>query len=314
MGSASAQVTMTGGVDFGYIKNLAETSKGFTNWGAYLDFSATEDLGGGMSVAAFMELNADSSRASGSGTCAGTALIPASATATATCAIAASVYSGDRSLTLNMPVASLTMANTRSGGNQGAALVGPHALWDDVYSHGVISRANVDAVVLAVPVAAGVRVIGKYVEGAPDYAATPSGATSVLGFSYAGNGLTVGGYYNSTDYTDAAKAALPAGYATTSTDLSVVYDAGVAKVGFGYDSARRGKASTDQAATLAGLSIPMGAATVGVNWGKRDAASFYTLGGQYNLSKRTNITAAYGNADSGTKATNEYALILHHSF
>jgi hypothetical protein len=291
MGTASAQVTMTGGVDFGYIKNLAGTSKGFTNWGAYLDFSATEDLGGGMSVAAFMELNADSSRAA-----------------------AGSVYSGDRSLTLNMPVASLTFANSRSGGNQGAALVGSHALWDDVYAHGVISRANVDAVVLAVPVAAGVKVIGKYVEGAPDYAATPSAATTVLGLSYAGNGLTVGGYFNSSDYNDATKATLPAGYATTSTDLSVVYDAGVAKVGFGYDSARRGKASTDQAATLAGLSIPMGAATVGVNWGKRDAASFYTLGGQYNLSKRTNITAAYGNADSGTKATNEYALILHHSF
>ena len=291
VGSASAQVTMTGGVDFGYIKNLAGTSKGFTNWGAYLDFAATEDLGGGMSVAAFMELNADSSRGA-----------------------AGSVYSGDRSLTLNMPAASLTFANSRSGGNQGAPLVGPHALWDDVYAQGVITRANVDAVVLAVPVAQGLKLIGKYVESGPDYAATPGSATTVLGFSYSGNGLTVGGYYNSSDFTDATKATLPAGYATTSTDLSVVYDAGVAKIGLGYDSARRGKASTDQAATLAGLSIPMGAASIGVNYGKRDAASFYTLGGQYNLSKRTNITVTYGNADSGTTATNEYALVLHHSF
>jgi len=226
VGAASAQVALTGGVDFGYIKNLSDNpttgSKGLVNWGAYLDFTATEDLGGGMSVAAFMELNADSSRGA-----------------------TGSVYSGDRSLTLSMPAATLTFANTRSGGNQGAALVGPAALWDGTYAHGVITRSNIDVVALTVPVSGGFKVSGKYVESGPDYATAAGTATTVLGVSYSGSGLSVAANYNSSEFNVSGKAQLAAVGVTdprsTSTDLSVVYDAGVAKVGFGYDSAAAAK-------------------------------------------------------------------------
>jgi len=291
-----AQANITGGVQFGYVKDNAG-NKGFTSWGAYLDITATEDLGGGMSVAAFMELNADGTRGGG-------------------------VYSGDRNLTLNTPVAALTFANSRSGGTNGAALVAPVNLWDGSYGVGsasVITRKPVDAVVLSVPVAAGLKAVVRYVESDIDYYTTPGAATWAVGGSYSGNGLSVQGNFVSTTFADGLKATLAAAGVTnpmtSSTELTVVYDAGVAKIGLGYDSARRGKQDgKDEAATLLSVSAPVGPLAVGVNYGKRASASFYQLGAVYNLSKRTNISAAYGNADSGTKTTDEYALVMSHSF
>jgi Gram-negative porin len=67
---------------------------------------------------------------------------------------------------------------------------------------------------------------------------------------------------------------------------------------------------------LLGVSVPFGATTVGVNWGKRDAASFTQVAAQYDLSKRTNVNLSLGNdTQSGTSGTNDqYRLSLNHSF
>ena len=298
-GAAFAQATISGGVGFASIKNLAGTSQGLLNTGAWLDVAASEDLGGGMKVSAFMELNMDSSRAS-----------------------AGSAYSGDRNMTLSTPSFSLTLANSRSGGNQAAALVAPVNLWDGYWgAGGVITRANVDAAVLSVPMAGGLTVQGKYVESGPDYATSAGTTTMVLGAIYAAGPLKVAGFVNQSAFTPATAATLAtAGITnprTMSTDLSVTYDAGVAKVGLGYDSTRRGKQDgTDDAAILAGVTVPMGKASFGVNYGKRGNGSFNQIGAQYDMSKRTNVNLSFGNADTGAAngQTNEYSLSLNHYF
>ena len=296
-GNAFAQANISGGVGFASIKNFAGTSQGLLNTGAWLDVAASEDLGGGMKVSAFMELNMDSSRAS-----------------------AGSAYSGDRNMTLVTPSFSLTLANSRSGGNQAAALVAPVNLWDGVWgAGGVITRVNVDAAVLTVPMGGGLTLQGKYVESGVDYAPAAGTTTMVAGAIYAAGPLKVAGFVNQSAFTPATAATL-AGLGVTnprtvSTDLSVTYDAGVAKVGFGYDSTRRGKQDgTDDAAILASVSVPMGKASVGVNYGKRGNASFNQFGAQYDLSKRSNVNLSFGNADTGTATSNEYSLSLNHYF
>ena len=296
-GAAFAQATISGGVGFASIKNLTGTQQGLLNTGAWLDVAASEDLGGGMKVSAFMELNMDSSRAS-----------------------AGSAYSGDRNMTLSTPSFSLTLANSRSGGNQAAALVAPVNLWDGVWgAGGVITRVNVDAAVLTVPMGGGLTLQGKYVESGPDYATSGGTTTMVVGGMYAAGPLKVAGFVNQSAFTPATAAVLAAAGVTNprtmSTDLSVTYDAGVAKVGLGYDSARRGKQDgTDDAAMLAGVTVPMGKASFGVNYGKRGNGSFNQFGAQYDLSKRTNVNLSFGNADTGTVQTNEYSLSLNHYF
>jgi len=298
-GAAFAQATISGGVGFASIKNFAGTSQGLLNTGAWLDVAASEDLGGGMKVSAFMELNMDSSRAS-----------------------AGSAYSGDRNMTLSTPSFSLTLANSRSGGNQAAALVAPVNLWDGVWgAGGVITRVNVDAAVLTVPMGGGLTLQGKYVESGPDYATSGGTTTMVAGGIYAAGPLKVAGFVNQSAFTPATAAVLAAAGVTNprtmSTDLSVTYDAGVAKVGLGYDSTRRGKQDgTDDAAILAGVTVPMGKASFGVNYGKRGNGSFSQVGAQYDMSKRTNVNLSFGNADTGAAngQTNEYSLSLNHYF
>ena len=298
-GAAFAQATISGGVGFASIKNLSGSSQGLLNTGAWLDVAASEDLGGGMKVSAFMELNMDSSRAS-----------------------AGSAYSGDRNMTLSTPSFSLTLANSRSGGNQAAALVAPVNLWDGVWgAGGVITRVNVDAAVLTVPMGGGLTLQGKYVESGPDYATSGGTTTMVAGGMYAAGPLKVAGFVNQSAFTPATAAVLAAAGVTNprtmSTDLSVTYDAGVAKVGLGYDSTRRGKQDgTDDAAILAGVTVPMGKASFGVNYGKRGNGSFSQVGAQYDMSKRTNVNLSFGNADTGAAngQTNEYSLSLNHYF
>ncbi len=298
-GAAFAQATISGGFGFASIKNFAGTSQGLLNTGAWVGVSASEDLGGGMKISGAMELNMDSSRAA-----------------------TGSAYSGDRSLTLSTAAYALTLANSRSGGNQAAPLVAPVNLWDGVWGAGnVITRVNVDAAVLTVPLSGGVSLVGKYVESGADYAASAGTTTMVAGATYAAGPLKVAGYVNQSSFTPATLATLATAGITTprtvSTDLSVTYDAGVAKVGLGYDSTRRGKQDgTDDAAILAGVTVPMGKASFGVNYGKRGNGTFSQVGAQYDMSKRTNVNLSFGNADTGAAngQTNEYSLSLNHYF
>jgi len=329
-----AQVSLTGSVSASTQKNLSGSSQGLAMTDNTVFFSAAEDLGAGMKLAATMVLENDTARAT-------------------------YFDRADQSIVFSTAAYTFALANTRSGGNQGAALVAPANLADDQWASAVITRAAIDVASITIPVNAAFSASLKYVEGgsnqaastaataaAVTYAGAPTaankaalaaaikadaisgdganapGSTTWTGAAtYAANGLKIVGQVNQSTYSDNAKAvAALTGVTnprTMSTDISAVYNFGVATVGLGWDSARRGKQDgTDAAATMFGVSVPMGAATFGLNYGKRDTASFTQVAAQYDLSKRTNVNASFGSdTQSATSGTNDqYRLSLNHSF
>ena len=328
VGAASAQVTITGGISMAVQSNLAKVA-GMASVDNTLYIGASEDLGGGMKASAAMTIENDTYRG-------------------------AAFTRADQSITLTTPAGALVIRNSRSGGNQGAALIAPVSLANDQWSSAVITREAIDAAAFILPINDAFTLTVGYVEGRNDALAAAgvtalaaattaadkkaaitaglaaaSGAvtpavTSLTGaLKYSGNGLTVTGGYTSSTYTDSAmtlvtalRSAAKSDIQTTSYDLSAIYDAGVAKIGFGYDSSRRGYTSADKAAMLFGVSIPMGAITLGGNYGSRDEANFLQLGAQYDLSKRSNVMASWGQDKQGAgKDTNsQYRLSLNHSF
>jgi len=331
MGTASAQVTITGGISVGMQSNLAKVA-GIAMTDNTLYIGASEDLGGGLKAAAAMTIENDLYRG-------------------------AAFTRADQSISLTTPVGAFAIAQTRSSGNIGSAVIGPVSLQDDQWTSAVMTRTPVDVVKATFPVSSAISLTVAYVEGgnnaeviagntavaaattaaaaklavaaavkasnAASGGVTPAAASWQGVVKYSGNGLTVTGAMTSTSYTDdtlallaTAAAAAKGDIQTTSTDLSVIYDAGVAKLGFAYDSSRRGKTSADKSAMIFGLSVPMGAITVGGNYGSRDEANFLQLGAQYDLSKRTNVNASWGQDKQGAgKDTNsQYRLSLNHSF
>jgi hypothetical protein len=286
----------------------------------------------------------------------------------------------DQSITLSTPTGTLRLANTRSGGNQGAALIAPANLKDDQWTSAVITREAVDVAAVIIPLNDQFTATISYVEGKSDAAAAAAlagnaitdiaeqraiatdsgstltekkaalalikqfitdglggasghavpGSTSVAGsLKYAAGPLTVTAGYTSTTFTQNTLAMLvvkadPTGTAgvttgdiqTTSYDISAIFDAGVAKFGVGYDSSRRGYTSADKSALLVGVSVPLGAVTLGGNYGSRDAANFLQLAAQYDLSKRTNVNFSWGQdkQGAGKDTTSQYRLSLNHAF
>ena len=277
-----AQVTITGGVDFTYGKTTADStgavSKGLAATDAYIDVGVTEDLGGGMKSVISMEFNADG----GWG---------------------ATNYSGDKSIVLSGPNGMLGLYNTRSGSILNNIMFAPEVSstdhWTAAVNSGVMARVGVDALVYMAPAMGPVTLGYKYVEAgsvatAGDGYVSPGNVTHVLYGKYASGPLTAVAEYNIRNSAD-----LVGDVRGQRLDATVTYDAGVAKVALGIETAGLGTAnssSTGTAATATLLSalVPVGNNSVGVNWGKRDAASFTEFAGQYNLSKQTYVAASVG--------------------
>jgi len=100
------------------------------------------------------------------------------------------------------------------------------------------------------------------------------------------------------------------------TELAATYDLGVAKLGLGYDSATTtgANAYTDSNMTSYGVSVPMGAITLGVNGAKRGVRNFYDAGVNYDLSKRTSLRVAFGKMEGGNNAGNQSRVGILHAF
>ena len=300
-----AQVSITGGVDFTFGKSTGGT-KGFSATDAYIDVSATEDLGGGLKAIASLEFNADgSSWSTKKGD--GTTVTPND-----------TMYGGDKSFTLAGGFGSVTLINTRSGGILNNILTAPIVSGTDHWSGGgtanVISRSNVDAVAILVPVAAGVTLGYKYVEGGDSYS-TPLNVTHVLYGKYAQGPLTVVGEYNirAAEY-------LVGDVRGQRIDLTAAYDAGVAKVAVGYESGALASANSSSSgsaasAMLLSVTAPLGNNTIGMNYGKRDAASFTEVGFQYNFSKQTFASVSYGTiVDQSSVSNDTFGIRVGKSF
>jgi len=335
VGAASAQVSLTGSTTAYWMNTSDDSYAGMVLGGATINFAASEDMGGGYSAAAKMSIDMDGGR--------GTL-----------------VKRGDRSISLAGPLASLSMANTRSGGTQSMAFVAPTNLYNDFWGMGaaVLTRSNIDALVLAVPLSKELTLMGKYIEGACNTDSTsatntsnntvltskavtaavkaclgldgdipPGTATYVGTVKWASGPLTIVADAASTNISDTTRANLAAlkvtAPRTQSYNASGTYDAGFAKFGLGYDSPRRTTKNegADQGAFLASFAAPLGATTVGLNYGLRDGQSILQLGAAYSLSKRTTLNASWGQytnaadaAGAAVPAVFEAALSLSHSF
>jgi hypothetical protein len=304
-----AQVSITGFADFTFAKGASRfdngsAAKGLYNTDAGIDVVATDDLGGGAKATAAMQFNVDGNFQHGA-------------------------YSGDKSLTLSNSAGSLTLVNTRGGGVLNATMLAPVVAPTDHWSdsaNAVMSRSPVDAAVVKMALSPAANVWYKYVESAglpaTDTAAgganpnrlvvnadgsgqvTPEAVAHVIGGNYTVGAFTVTAEYQSATYSAAAtafQATLGVTDArTTQLDLNAIYDAGFAKFALGYESAKAGTQSTASTGTSAsamtfGVVAPLASnVKIGLNYAKRDAASLYELGAQYDLSKRTYIAASYG--------------------
>ena len=156
-----------------------------------------------------------------------------------------------------------------------------------------MARGGVDALVYMLPAMGPVTLGYKYVEGGDGYG-SPTSVTHVLYGKYAQGPLTAVAEYNirNSEY-------LTGDARGQRLDATVTYDAGVAKVALGIETAGLNTANntntgTAATATLLSALVPVGNNSVGVNWGKRDAASFTEFAGQYNLSKLTYVAASVG--------------------
>lgn len=294
VGAASAQSTATvsGYIAAGYLKAI-DGNKGLVLDSNSIKVSLAEDLGGGLKLTAATQIKGNSARGG-------------------------NVTKEDSSIGVAGSFGSLVFANSRSSTTALTATgaMDNHWLWDNAYTSnggGVFSRAPVDALTYTTPSMSGANVFVQYVEAKTDGYTTPAAKSGVLGVRYA-----AGPFSGAARFISSSGDAYPDGVRKTSFDLGAKYNLGVATIGLGYDSKRRGVAtssSTEKAAVVASVTAPLGPVTLGVNYGKRDVAKFAEVGVNYALSKRSSVYLDYGKATLADKSTNsQYNLVLVHNF
>jgi hypothetical protein len=302
-GASFAQVAITGTYGFGYRADTSNTGAASSGLGvdtSTLNFTATEDLGGGTKVTAVMGFD---------GLYRGT------------------TNAGDSSVAVAGSFGTVKMGVSRgadylSGGTAGVAGFGLDgllfsALWaGDAISYTSpsmngfnVSLTHEEVTPTAETAAQGVGI------GAGDAGAYPSNyqRRNGLGFKYTGGPLVVDGAYQAYDQQGAAPAVNATSTTTPNmvsrTRLSGSYDFGVAKLGAGIDS--RQLVSGSRVDSLIGAYVPFGALSVGVEFGTRkfDGTGQGGLEGtrngsaivaNYALSKRTSVQGFYVKYDNVT--------------
>lgn len=320
---AQSTVTMSGVVGFG--QQQVRGTTGFTNTDASFTLAASEDLGGGLRASASVSFD------------------PATNGFGATSGNDNTLMVRNKSIALSGGFGSFSLINTRSGDLLTRGMVAPSYLPDGMYdSSGVIARAAVDVVQYTLPAMSGFAPFVQYVEsgingGLGDGNTIKGNRTYVLGGNYAAGPLTAGVAYKMAENKSTLVAAGVTTPAFTShknnLEAFVTYNLGVAMVGVGFD---QGRYAGDKAATSFGVSVPMGALTLGANFASRqvgatpanDAAtpvaavaskkqSVTELVAKYDLSKRTSLNFSYGIQTADETATldgKQHRLAVVHTF
>ena len=287
-GAASAQVTLSGGVAYGY--QATETAAGVKDSGFGMDtaaitLTATEDLGGGLKA---------TGKISAGGLARGTA-----------------VTGEDMSMTLAGGFGTLMVGQIEIGsGIRGLAQAG--APVNNMEEEVLGAAVNSDIVKYTAPKMGDFTFSGSLTE------AVGLG----MGMENTSRAVTVG-----VDYAAGAlKAKLDVSSWTDSTNdsryrVAAQYNLGVATVGAGFDSTKL-VAGTRVKYTMLGVSAPVGAFTVGAAYVKKDTATAgtqtgTTIGLAYPLSKRTSVTADYSSyepVETPTAKAKKTTILLAHSF
>jgi hypothetical protein len=254
-GAASAQVSITGAVGFGYSKDAG--AKGYKVTDGNVTFSATEDLGGGLSVKASTKLDSLLGRGTTN---------PTNADATVT------VSAGGASVTMG----SFESTNdARKGDVSGLSL--EHGLDKTEYN---LQSGNFDGIAASFNVMDGLTVGLAHTEAA-NTSGTALGDVNAttkvtkMSATYSAGPLMV--HLAQANYT---------GSTASRTMFAATYDLGVAKVGVG--TANDGGGATDNA-TIASVNVPMGAVSFGLARATSGSAKGTVMGANYAMSKQTTV-------------------------
>ena len=322
-GASFAQVSITGNLTAGFQSSNAAKGANASGFGvdtAEIVFSAKEDLGGGMKASAKMGL-VDASRGNTAGR-PNTGFGP-----------------GDAELALSGSFGQVTLSTSRSTDylSGGTAGVGGTFMEGRVFSN----RVSTDSVAYSMPV--GPVTVGLTYSEAPNLLGLGGGTsgvtTTAIPATFTDLTFPARQVALSVNYSQGPLAA-DVGYLTNdkfgTTENrnhlrgSVAYDLGVAKLGGGFERQTWEFAADNKVTVsdmLVGVSVPMGALTLGANWAQREASeqtpatnngSFngYGLKAAYALSKRTAVSADYTNWNGAVNAQKQsvYNLFLSHSF
>ena len=320
-GASFAQVAITGSVAFGYEADHNGTNKsdasGLGNDTSYLQFTATEDIGGGLKATAIMAIDG-LTRGGASG--------------------------GDSSIALAGGFGTLTLSATKGADylSGGLAKVGGNGFDGKVFS----ARSLADGISYAVPVGPvtvslshsesgnAVGLGGGSAGNVQTYTTTnangvPSTSeyqrTNRIAAKYTAGALVVDGGYAVYDQQGTA-----GGNDKSQVRAAVTYDLGVAKIGGGLVSNTKVVGTRND--YLVSVSAPFGALTLGADYASRTTNDYaasttglvtngtttgYGLSADYALSKRTAVGVYYTNWKGNlndTENSSYTAVLLSHSF
>jgi predicted porin len=297
-------------------KAATVSGKGLATTDININIGATEDLGGGLKASFFQNLETNPERA-------------------------AAVTRADSGLSLAGGFGTIAYTNTRNSDQIASIGSSAISLADGLYHNtGIVARTDLDVLTYtSTPIMPGLVASVAYVEannGQINIPATNSSAY-ILGAAYTNGPLVVRAAYKM----KAAKIAAVDGLTgKANLELAVVYDFGVARIGFAHDAASaQGTSSAAapagtntlseaQARTVANLQtkaangfsihVPMGAVSFGLGYYKRGDQTVTDYGVRYDLSKRTNITASGGKKsglfDADGYQGSQYRVAMAHSF
>jgi predicted porin len=306
-GAASAQVSITGSLGYGWetsSQGNGPSTKGLKVTDGNVKFSATEDLGGGMSVATAMDIQSRGRDTTIAGRDASITLVTGAGGFTLGAVEAGNGIIGlggagaptigldGNAPATGSPIATLFVA---ADGSADAAVSAPAAR-----NQGVLdSASNVNIAQYSLPVGNGFGIsIARIDDTATGEGANPG---NVYGATYAMAGFNA--------KVDVTKAQL-----LNRTRLSASYDLGSAVIGAGYQTRKSTTAGLATGAleagtnkqTIIGVAMPVGALTVGLNYATNKNSTEGVsnkgtdIGVSYALSKRTALYAQMQRVTVGT--------------
>lgn len=312
---AMAQATISGKFGYAYQAQTSATgakSTGFLTSDGDVNFRASEDLGAGLKASVFMGIRLRGREVNSDGATDG-------------------IGARDGTITLDGGFGSLTVGAVASGSgiaSRGTAGAPGEGLDDD----GEILDAEtngIDLLSYTTPSFGGASVYVQMVDsiGNPGAGGTETTSTvnsaNVIGVNYSAGPISAN--IDSTKYANHATTTTSAnGNPESRVRMSVSYDLGMAKVGFGRQT--NDNVLTDMTQTVYGVSVPMGALTLGVAYGKQTTKTIATgaeasntginWGANYALSKRTNVQLSYRVIDTAASTTDTKStrVRLMHSF
>jgi predicted porin len=293
--AAMAQVTISGAVGFSYESNksaVGAKTSGFSNTDGNIGIRATEDLGNGTTASAFLSIQNAGRQAAAA--------------------------SRDVTLTVNGAFGTVSTGQVENASPLANVAGGPVRGLDVSAASGfsLATGATLNSVIgYTSPAFSGVRVSVAKLDEADKSADTKANTkpATVYGLSYAAGPLTVGADLTQMSVENNANY-------KSRTRLTARYNAGVAVIGVGYQTFDNRTTAAEPKTTAIGVSVPMGAITLGAQQSTQKTAGAASnkgtaIGVKYALSKRTDITLFNVSTKEGTNAAAKATRVrLLHTF